>query len=396
MSAQAFATPVFDPGGINGVKTVSRVKITQTEFLHDMAVITLRGADMSAPELQPGTPVQITYGWQNVQNIGFYGYIDHIESSYARMEPLEVRYNDVICLGASYVLKDPITGTWTSVRASDLAQQIAGRYYLSVFVEIGDTLWPQIGTPGTSAWSFLVSLAQKLGYTLACNQTLLRFTSVDAALAQSWNSMPIFRNQVSAPSLSYQTLQRFKAIQGESLNLPGHSRATRTAGGINPLTGQVITVTDNASAVSAMGKSVPYPFFTQSQTDLVVNDQFQGQASLAGLQQQNRFHYLAEATLSGDASVVQGMPIVLTGLDAKDNGVWWVQEVTHEIKVNSYIMMVQLGRDSSGDSGARPVTSKAVAFDEGDPFAYALANIPPTTLVNNRWRSAYQSNTQVA
>jgi hypothetical protein len=99
--------------------------------------------------------------------------------------------------------------------------------------------------------------------------------------------------------------------------------------------------------------------------------------------------------LSGDATVVQGMPIVLTGLDTKDNGMWWVHEVTHNIQRSSYTMDVRLGRDSSGDSGLRPTTSSDVAFSTNNVFAFAMANIPATRLVNNRWRSAFQANTLV-
>jgi hypothetical protein len=86
---------------------------------------------------------------------------------------------------------------------------------------------------------------------------------------------------------------------------------------------------------------------------------------------------------------------VISGIDTNHDGTWWVQEVTHKIAQSSYSMDVSLGRDAIGDDGTRPIQGSSVAFTPLNPFAYTIANAPPTILVNNRWRAAYASNVDV-
>jgi len=145
-----------------------------------------------------------------------------------------------------------------------------------------------------------------------------------------------------------------------------------------------------------MGYNSVYPFFGQQISDQVVTSQYHAQAILSGLTQKNRFHYQATATLSGLTTVRQGMPIVITGIDTNQDGMWWVQEVTHKIGSEGYSMDVCLGRDSLGDSGQRPVHGTAVAYTPKNPFAYAITNAPATRLLNRRWRAATQSNVDVS
>ena len=206
-TAQATALPIFDPGGACQIKNVNTVKVMQTESMHDTAIITLRGANTAAPELQPGTPVQMQYGWQNVDLEYFYGYIDHVESHYDRAVGDGATMEDVVCLGASYALKDPYVGAWTSIQASSLVQAVAGKYYLSSVIESDDTVWSQLSAPGDSAWQFLVQMASKTGYSLACNKTMIRFMSVDLAVANYWSTMPVFISRNVAASYAGQSHQ---------------------------------------------------------------------------------------------------------------------------------------------------------------------------------------------
>jgi len=395
VSTRAAAFPVFDPGGIAVKKTVTAVKVMMTEGMHDTVVITLLAQATDAPELQPGTPVSMQYGWNPLDIDWFYGYIDHVERNYHISIPKQSVYEDVVCLGASYALKDPFTGAWAQTQASSLAQQIASGYYLSSLTENDDYVWPQLSNPGSSAWSFLIQLANKNGYSLAVNQTLLRFVSVDAALRAYGPSMPLFKTRNTAARVVQQGITSFQAVTGESFTTPGASKAVRTIAGVNPLSGQIVGAI-NTGTETILGQDVVYPFFGQQVSDVVVNDQAHARSVLAGMAEYNRFNYKATATLTGMTVVKQGTPIVLNGIDSNNDGVWWVQEVVHQITSAGYYMDVCLGRDSKGDSGMRPVQTPAVAFSPRNPLSYAVKNAPPTKLVNNRWRAAYQSNVNIS
>lgn len=394
MTVQAVALPIFDPGGLAARKTVSTVKVMMTEGMHDTAIITLRSEATEAPELQPGTPVCMQYGWNPSDTDWFYGYVDHIETRYDKSLPEQSNFEDVICLGASYCLKDPYAGAWTQVQASSLAQQIASAYYLGSLVENDDYTWPQLSNPGASAWSFLIQLANKNGYSLAVNQTLLRFLSIDVAVRCYGPSMPIFKTRNTAASLVQQGVSSFQAVTGETFTNPRGNKAVRTIGGLDLTTGNIVGAV-NAGSQTILGQNAVYPFFNQQVSDVVAPTQGAAQNVLTGMAEYNRLSYRATATLTGMTTVKQGTPIVLNGIDSNNDGVWWVMEVVHKIATTGYSMDVCLGRDSKGDSGMRPAQTPAVAFSPMNPLAYAVTNAPLTKLVNNRWRASNQFNVSV-
>lgn len=395
MTVKPIAQPIFDPAGRAVIKTTNAVKVIQTEGMHDTAIITLRGESMAAPELAPGTPVQMQYGWQSIDLDTFYGYIDHVETHYDRTIPDSSTLEDVVCLGASYALKEPYIGGWTSVQASSLVKNIVNKYYLSSLIEDDDTVWPQLAAPGESAWVFLTQLATKVGYSLACNKTTMRFTSVDLSMRRYWSTMPIFRSRNTAPDYGQQTMSQFQAITGEALPLNGHTKAVRNVSGIDLTNGHIVNAHNLALGSAPLGSNVTLPFFTQQISDSVVSSQGHAQDVLAGIAQTNRFPYQATATLSGLTTVRQGVPVVISGIDSNNDGTWWVQEVVHKINFGSYAMDVSLGRDALGDNGLRPTQGVLVAYSPSNPFTYTIANAPPTKLINNRWRAAYSSNVDV-
>jgi phage protein D len=388
----AMAVATFDPAGIAARKTVVAVKIIQTEGMHDTAILTLYGMSTDAPELQSGIPVQVDYGWANVDMETFYGYVDHIETHYDRSVPDRATMEDVVCLGVSYTLKDPFVGAWSQVQASSLVKQIANKYFLSTAVEDDDTVWPQLSSPGGSAWEFLTQLSNLTGYSLACNKSMVRFTSVDLAMREYWQTMPIFKTRSTASTYIQQSISCFQALTGESLNLVGHTKAIRQISGMDLTSGRIVSATNNGNATMALGQRTVNPFFGQQISDVVVSNLGHAQAVLSGLSECNRFAYQATATLSGLTAVKQGVPVVLTGIDSNSDGTWWVEEVIHRIVSEGYSMDVTLGRDSLGDTGLRATQGTSVAFTPQNPFAYVIANAPPTRIVNQRWRSAYQSN----
>jgi phage protein D len=397
MTVVSGAYPVFDPGGRAVQKTVNSVKVMMGENMHDTAIITLRDENMDRPELQPGTPVKMNYGWMTVDTDWFYGYIDHIETHYDRSLPQGAQYEDVVCLGTSYTMKDPWVGSWTNVRCSSIVQQIAQTYYLATLLETDDYVWPQLASPGVSAWQYLVMLAKKLGYSLAVNKSLLRFVSIDTAMKANWASMPVFRSRNTAPTYLTQTIGTFQALQGETAPIPGHTKAVRTIAGLDLKSGNVIGAIDDTSSLQGnlLGTGAVYPFFGEQVSDQVVNSQGTAQATLAGMTQCNRWVYQATANLSGLTTVRQGTPLILNGIDSNNDGIWWVQEVTHKFSTPGYTMDVCLGRDSLGDNGTRPIQGTAVAYTPNNPFVYIANNNPPTVLLRNRWRAQNQMNVYV-
>jgi hypothetical protein len=389
MSVKPLGLATFDPAGVASKKTTMGVQVLQGEGMHDTAIITLRNTNMADPELQPGTPISLQYGYTPGDVETFYGYVDHIRPHYDLYTPDISSCDDVICLGESYVFKDPFVGAWTSTQASTLVTQIVAKYKMAALIQVDDYPWSQLSSSGCSAWQFMVQLADKVGYTLSCNKDLLRFTSVAMAMNQNWANMPLFPSRNTQPVVSGQGITRFQSLQGEATT---GTKAFRSIAGLSTDSNQMVAAYNNASVTSILGDQRNHPFFAQQVSDTVVSSQGEAFAALAGMAESNRFNIQGAATLTGLTSVTQGMPIVLTGLGTNDSGMWWVQEVCHNINSKGYYMDVSLGRDSTGDNGVRPVLPNAVAYNTQNPFAYAVHQAPKTVLVQQRWRSATAFN----
>jgi len=208
--------------------------------------------------------------------------------------------------------------------------------------------------------------------------------------------MPIFKSRNVAPNFLDQSITRFTTIQGEALPLSGGTKALRQINGVDRRTGQIVgAVNDGQNLPSQLGDTLISPFFGQQISDQVVVSQAHANDILNGMAQRNRFNYTATATLTGLTAVKQGKPIIIKGIDSNQDGVWWVQEVTHKILSQGYSMDVSLGRDSLGDNGLRPVQQTKVAYTPNNPFSYSISNLPETKLINNRWRAAYQFNVDI-
>ena len=147
----------------------------------------------------------------------------------------------MVCLGASYSLKDPYVGAWTGVQASSLVNQIASKYFLSTVIETDDTVWPQLAAPVRlrlgASWP---SWPSKTGYSLACNKTMVRFVSIDLAMARYWQTMPVFLSSKVASSYAQQGISQFQALTGEALgDCRVHTKRTCSISGIDLQTGQI-------------------------------------------------------------------------------------------------------------------------------------------------------------
>jgi phage protein D len=365
------------------------MKVMQCEAKHDLAVVTVRDEDPNVPEYTTGTACQLIYGFSPHQLETFYGYINHVSQPYERTTNLNqsLVYMDVVCVSASWILKQAFSRIWTSIQASAVVTEVAKSAMFSTTIETTDFSWPQLANPGRSAWSFLGELAGKLGWSLACNNTNLRFMSHDRVLSREAGTMPTFYSRTAAPNLNYETITRFESLQGETVQLEGHERTKRVLSNVDLTSGQVFTV-NNTGVSQGLGTTRLAPFFTEYETDLVAADQQHAQARLDAEAQRNRFHIQASANVSGNSEVKQGTGVVLLGLGSKNSGVWYVEEVVHNLKLGKYTMDLTLGRDALGDTGHRSRPS-GIAWQVTDRVG--LPSTPPSTVfVNGQWRASWQ------
>jgi hypothetical protein len=388
---RAYGTMVMDPAGANLQKTVRWVSIHQAEKMHDLAVVTVRGEDSSQPEYTTGTPVHIQYGWLGVQVEDFYGYVNHCRprrSKDSRNEGIVLM--DVVCVAASYVFKSEFSQVFQNTQASTVISAIAQAQMFSCTASTGDPTWPTLSCVGQSGWEFMVYMADKNGWTVWANKTNINFTTAELALESTASQTPVFFTNTASQRAGQESITFFQSLQGDTVDLAGHTKANRTLSGLNLATGQQYQVS-NADVLpyATLGATNNAPFFARQETDIVSSDQALATQQLFALTQRNRFFVQAVARVSGDIQVTQASTIVLEGLNKASAGVWYVEEVVHNIRYGLYTMDLVLGRDAIGDNGVRPTYPSFTAWDIADLNSLLAQNVPPTVLVANRWRASY-------
>lgn len=393
----AYASILLDPAVSKVSPIVQQLQIYQEDGSHDIAVLRVRGADPTLPCFASGTPVHVRYGWNPVSVQDFYGYVNHVvpEHQHDITPSVGTMYFTIVCMGASFGMRDATSvGAWMEAQASSLVETLILRYKLSGLVETDDKPWTQLSNPGLSDWKFLISLTDKLGWTLACNQTRLRFLSLEKIMGQSTSSMPTFWTKNAAPHPSLFTINSFEVTQGDTAQPSVNRKAIRVVSNVDRATGKIFTVTSTPPS-PLLGVSSPEPVFHVYETGTPADDQATATFALENITRKNRFYVQALATVAGNATLTQGIPVVLLGLGSTHSGTWYVQKVTHSIGAKNFISTLCLGRDAQLDNGVRPAHSPNIASEITDANAFS-APVPPTILVNGGWRAAYASTQELA
>lgn len=390
----AYASMLLDPAGSKVSPIVTDARVIQADRAHDIAVLRIRGMDPTTPAFLTGTPVMVDYGWSPVDVSRFYGYVNHVvpEHRHDVHPSLATMYAVVVCVGASYGARDATSAAWMNAQVSSLIEGLAKKYRFSGTVEVGDPVWPQLSNPGTSDWRFASEQAAKLGWSLAVNQTHLRFMSLEKIVSRYTNTIPTFWTKTSAPDISFFTLNSFKVQQGETAHVDHHVKAIRVTSNVDRLLGEfTIESTPPAPLLAAASAA---PVFHIFETDVPADSKGVAANALLGVHKDNRFYIQAEAVVAGNTKVTQAMPVLLLGLGSAHQGVWFVQRVEHHITADNYVCRLSLGRDGLMDNGLRPARSTDQARGVADINAFS-STVPSTVLINGGWRSSFYSMEEV-
>lgn len=354
---RVFAEATFD----NRITFIPRHSlVVQGENAHDVASIVL-GHDVLPTRVSEATPIQLRWGFETGTQQNFYGYVHHTEPLYSDSAPDERL--KLVCIGASRTLMAGLHQAWRYQTIDSIVREIATRYYLSADVEKHAAVWDYLAST-TSAWEFLLELANKIGYVVAVNGTEVRLISPSGVFRRFMTAAPTI-----APTL-------FRPVAGASSE--GGTRARRLGFGLDPRSAQIYSVAGGPQG------------FIEVQTDMVSSTPQEAAAQLGGTIQRNRFRHQATAEAPGVPSVVQASLVYVPEVGADYIGQWYVQQVEHEIRPRegSYTMYLQLGRDQLGTvaSFTRPGRPQIVRTD---PYGDLTPTPPPTVLAKGVWRSGW-------
>lgn len=368
------------------------MRVLQREYSHDLVVFTLGNDTGDAGMYKTGTPVLISWGWAPSDIGTFYGYVHHTVPAFSVSdEGTPQQFLRVVCLGASMIFKEPKHFVYSSRTIPSIIREIVDGAKFSADIQDDDTVWDGVVWDGVPAWSFMVGLAKRIGWSFYSMGTEIQFHDRGRELLKGKDNAPVFTHS--------QNLFLFSTKRGDETPTDA-VRANRKVYGLDPRTLQVVSAT-NAAEISVreqLGFTSVDPVFTAYETDQVVSSVGQASKVLDGLTYANRWHIQAQAKVAGMGRFRQDRMVLLLGLGQQDNGYWYTMGVDHiyDSGEQSYTMEIQLGRDSAGDTGESPSNpGQRIVKQRLDPFGEPVAAPPPTLLVNGNWRSAWTAQRQV-
>lgn len=228
---------------------------------HDRLVLHFKGRPNEKREaLVGGDPVKFTFRSGKVTSV-WYGYVNSIDQD----NSWQGGNTDVVCLGASWVLKETDQKIYTKVTADQVITNIAKKYGLEAVTQRHPRLRGSIVQAGQSDWQLARRLAKQTGFALRCENTTIFFVSKEKIYQNKKSSAPYF-NYVdsSQQGVTTRELRLTGTILEFEPDIRDQSpeagvRVDRVISGLNTTTGAVIKVTHPYKATTPSNPGVVIP-----------------------------------------------------------------------------------------------------------------------------------------
>jgi hypothetical protein len=223
---------------------------------HDRLVLHYKGKPANKKEsIVSGDPVIFTFRSGKLKST-WNGYIYHIRQDHS----LQGGNTDVVCVGASWVLKNTDQKIYKNVTADQVVSKIAKKYNMAAVTQRDPRVRAQVSQSGQSDWQLCKSLAKQNGFALRAENTTIIFVSKDKIYQSKKNSAPYFNyvdNQVGgvvpAALRMTGTILSFEPIISDHAP-ENSSRIDRVVSGVNTNTGAAVKAT-HAHVVPPKGNS---------------------------------------------------------------------------------------------------------------------------------------------
>lgn len=334
------------------VKLPIKAEITQKQYTHDILKLHyLLKSDMWQELLQTGEPVK--FSWNNDKSSHtWYGYVYMVVVETAAQREQKM---DVVCIGSSFPLKQQVTRVYSNVTIPEVAAEIAKEHGFRFIGENHSTRFEQLVIAGESYWEWLISSAKRIGYGLIIDGMDLLFRPIDQLIDQVGNNVPVlaFEGTTFPRNTRWmeRTLDYFRVTNADALEDDVERRSVKHVGGVDPLTAQIYTTTDNPTDVpTSLRKVVAPTLFDEYRTDSVVNTANAAETASHGLAELARFSNPARIKCQGDSRIRPFAPVYIGGTGPTTDGYWMVKESTHRFAlIGDYQIDALIVTDGRGE-----------------------------------------------
>jgi phage protein D len=338
----------------------------QKPFTHDVLILTFPSTYTSVfDSLSTGIPVRVKWS-RTGEEREWVGYVSQVTKTVAYQQE---KLMDIVCVGASFVLKERANRVFTEISIPDAVELIAKEHDLGFVGDFHEQIFPQLAMAGHSYWEWIVEQAKKIGYTVYLSGTTLHFRKLDSMIDQSMTSVPtLYFNAPKANGdlhLFNRTLNYFKITKGSYNESNASLRTKKVMGGVDPY--QLEAVRGEASSedvTTNVRTSNGNSLFTEYRSDRVVNSEAMSATLAKGSAELARLSIPAKAKGQGDPRMRPYQSVYIQGTGESTDGYWVIDEIKHTIISGDYNVDMTVLIDGFGALNESPARKNNSVSDK--------------------------------
>ena len=331
--------------------TPRRIEIHQKQYHHDLLVMEFSNTSPKWFELmRTGVPFEFNWSQAGLSN-SFVGYVSYVSKNVAgQIEDVM----EVHCVGSTFPLKERSNRVFSDVSIPKAVKTIVQEFGFNFIGEDNGVVFEQLTMAGHSYWEWIQEQAKRIGYGVAVHNMNFFFRPLDKLIDQSVTNAPVLEIDGTEFGINNElfdrTLDWFKVLNGEYIEDSDALRATKTVGGVSPLTGRMVSSTKSPSKVGENVRSnVSDVLFSEFRCDKVANSKVMADAMAEGSAQRARFNMPAMVKCQGDPRIRPFAPVVIQGTGPITDGYWIAKEVRHMFaRIGDYQIEMKVTADGTG------------------------------------------------
>lgn len=337
-----------------------RVDLYQEPYRHDILVIEFpKISNTWYKHLKTGVPVYFRWT-QGQRSKSWYGYVNTVSKHVVGQRETVM---EITCVGASYPLKERAQVVYKNKTIPEIAIIIAKKFNLHYSVENHSRRFPYIAISGESYWEWLNEYAKLIGYVCYLDGVTLVFKPIDKLIDSGVKDIPVLSMAAAELPINNQvqdrTLDSLKVLNGDYHEGLDNTNTNKVIGGVDPLTGKVLSATTDPKTVGRNLRVQPAGvLFTEYRTGQVANDATIIDSVASGASQLARFNIPAKVECQGDPRIKPYAPIHVNGTGDLTDGFWLTMKAHHMFhRVGDYQMVLQVATDGIGSNVSDPFRS---------------------------------------
>ena len=330
-----------------------RVDLYQKQYSHDIMIVEFPAeSTLWFESLKTGVPVQFTWR-QDTADKNWIGYVSSITK---RNAPQRANKMQVMCVGATYPMKQRATRVFPNSTIPEAIQTISEEFGFNVVTEAHPQKFSQLIVPGISYWEWINEQARRIGYGIIVDGLNLILLPLDKLIDITFSNAPVMALGNAGAPFNTQFLDRtmdtFVVIQGDNVEHSSNFRTIKNVGGVNPLDNSIVLSTRGPTEDgTALRETESQVLFSEYRTDQVINDRTSAEQIAKGAAQMARFSIPADVNGQGDPRLRPFGALYIAGTGNLSDGFWMVKEAHHMFhQIGDYMVSLKIATDGIGDA----------------------------------------------